>query len=825
MPEEMVNTLTQSTQAYLDLLTNANGGTASHQATHIVPVPDELEPIENQPWPVISCRLPHHQKFPQDSGASLVPTGHPGHAIRAQILAYDPQTGMAKLAVETPPPDTTSTGTLVIDFKWLIRRLLEWLQQHGADVRNPFSLPGHPPAVAEDFKGMGTLIPEKKEAIQTLLSHPAAYVWGPPGTGKTRHVLAETVTHLCGLGKKVLVTAPTNLAVENALDAILRMGGVAKDRVLRIGVPSAEFRGDWPECCEAKAFKDQLAELKKEHELLAQRQRDGRRKAELIPLIARYTQEFEHQSSASTLAGVQVEQFSDQFATASSSAEEARSQVIRIEQSIAEKRNSLAALDLPREKERLAALEREQTDLIKEKQRVMDQIAGLGWWARTFTQQEARLQSQRADTEERLKSVEKTLARQRVIFDGLQSQGRQLSEEISSLSRQLEQGKANRLLHESKAEAIQAKRLAAIQQRDASRASAQAAAESLAATRLELDQLTAMGDLPDTEAALAALTSEMAALELEIASFTQDLSDRLVLGMTLDGFIGLTMSQALSFDHLIVDEAGYAPLAKVIPLCTLRCPISLLGDHCQLPPVYEGGHDPWSASYWGTSALYLEEAFEDGVGDVPVSLLDRASEAPKFQLLRRSTLTQTFRFGPSLADLVDRHFYRIGLSSQAAADTTVEIVDCPPDNPRQAINWQNFAEVAALVHRVGRWLDWQAPEKGTLAVLSPYNNQVQLIDKTLSKEFCKHPEFWLIDILTVHRAQGREWDTVFLSASDTGRIQGNGPFLADTSKREGALVMNTAISRAKKHLRIFLDKQFWWGRQHRPSFLTELSRQ
>jgi ATP-dependent exoDNAse (exonuclease V) alpha subunit len=76
--------------------------------------------------------------------------------------------------------------------------------------------------------------------------------------------------------------------------------------------------------------------------------------------------------------------------------------------------------------------------------------------------------------------------------------------------------------------------------------------------------------------------------------------------------------------------------------------------------------------------------------------------------------------------------------------------------------------------------------------------------------------------MTVHRSQGREWDTVFFSASDTGRLAGNGPFLADTSCHKGKLVVNTAISRSKKYLRFFFDRQFWKGRAV-PSLLTEVA--
>jgi len=52
----------------------------------------------------------------------------------------------------------------------------------------------------------------------------------------------------------------------------------------------------------------------------------------------------------------------------------------------------------------------------------------------------------------------------------------------------------------------------------------------------------------------------------------------------------------------------------------------------------------------------------------------------------------------------------------------------------------------------------------------------------------------------------QKWDTIFFSASDTGHLAGNDPFLTDTSCLKGKLVVNTAISRSKKFLRFFFDR-------------------
>lgn len=83
--------------------------------------------------------------------------------------------------------------------------------------------------------------------------------------------------------------------------------------------------------------------------------------------------------------------------------------------------------------------------------------------------------------------------------------------------------------------------------------------------------------------------------------------------MTLDIFIGLTSSDmSVNVDRVFIDEAPYAPLAKVLPCLSLQCPIVMLGDHLQLPPICECENDEVIQSFWAKSALFLEDSFRFG---------------------------------------------------------------------------------------------------------------------------------------------------------------------------------------------------------------------
>ena len=175
------------------------------------------------------------------------------------------------------------------------------------------------------------------------------------------------------------------------------------------------------------------------------------------------------------------------------------------------------------------------------------------------------------------------------------------------------------------------------------------------------------------------------------------------------------------------------------------------------------------------------------------------------------------------------HVYKgIGLQGRGEHDTSIESVHCEPYERDGRERWQNDSEVDEILSRVeawGRWTNGAGEAMGsTLAILTPYKNQQKLINKELRRAFRRKPEILnRVEVWSVHQSQGREWDVVFFSASDTGRLDGNGPFLGDSRKLVGRAVLNTAISRAKKHLRVFNDRA-WWGQQWPDSILTELAK-
>jgi superfamily I DNA/RNA helicase len=93
--------------------------------------------------------------------------------------------------------------------------------------------------------------------------------------------------------------------------------------------------------------------------------------------------------------------------------------------------------------------------------------------------------------------------------------------------------------------------------------------------------------------------------------------------------------------------------------------------------------------------------------------------------------------------------------------------------------------------------------QGDFIVLTPYRNQATKVRNLLAGPNKDR-------VMTVHAAQGQEWDAVIFCASDCGRE----PFLTDSNTIPGNATLNTAISRVKRRLILVLDREYWKDSRH-----------
>lgn len=297
--------------------------------------------------------------------------------------------------------------------------------------------------------------------------------------------------------------------------------------------------------------------------------------------------------------------------------------------------------------------------------------------------------------------------------------------------------------------------------------------------------------------------------ELASRTLTSRIKTAAVVACTLDRYI----TEDLEADHLFLDEVGYASLMKALPLFRQNKPVTFLGDHLQLPPVCEVTELGRNSNYdklvlWAESAIYVGCMFQSGMtvrSLLEDYLRDRHDRIPE---MKKMELNTTFRFPANLAALLDKYVYKNGFHSNLdRREMELMCLNAVKDmnDPRRT----SLNEVVAI----RRYLTENAGRLGSYVILTPYRKQLDLLGKYMPDERKD------MNILTVHKSQGREWDTVILSVVDTRDM-----WFSDSKNRisRGLNVLNTAISRAKKRIVIACDRSYWIAQ--RGQLLSEIIR-
>ncbi len=330
------------------------------------------------------------------------------------------------------------------------------------------------------------------------------------------------------------------------------------------------------------------------------------------------------------------------------------------------------------------------------------------------------------------------------------------------------------------------------------------------------------GDVADlTDEKLRELVSK---LDSEIAKLYQsdpkaDIDTCKVISMTLSKFLISFGPEAcsgrakLNVNRVFVDEAGYCNALQLLGVFTLGVPVTLLGDHMQLPPVCEIEDKKLKEDlsieahrydfFWDLSALFVERFFAVSTEDLVTAYekgMTPDTKALKYTSVAR--LVSTYRFGQNLANSLGRMIYETEIKSRNTHNLEIEVLDARieafPMNQRlgKAVR-ENSAEKAAIESYILR------EHPTDYVVLAPYNDQVRLLQRSsvIPKE----------KVLTIHKSQGREWDTVIISVCDGRACNEDKPprFTSTTQDVKGKQVINTAISRAKKKLVIACDSDYW----------------
>lgn len=170
-----------------------------------------------------------------------------GRYVPAAVLGHDPLGREITLELQLVTPLRRTEGELTFSTLFLLAGLRDRLIELGVNPLPPVeaALDGRGDAVpdapsASLLTGVGI---DQAAAIKSSLSRTVSFVWGPPGTGKTR-TLAQLTTQLLEANESVLLTANTNVAVDRLVGATLdALGSPARPPVLRLGRSGASLRG------------------------------------------------------------------------------------------------------------------------------------------------------------------------------------------------------------------------------------------------------------------------------------------------------------------------------------------------------------------------------------------------------------------------------------------------------------------------------------------------------------------------------------------------------------------------------------------------------
>jgi ATP-dependent RNA/DNA helicase IGHMBP2 len=259
------------------------------------------------------------------------------------------------------------------------------------------------------------------------------------------------------------------------------------------------------------------------------------------------------------------------------------------------------------------------------------------------------------------------------------------------------------------------------------------------------------------------------------------------------------------FHTVVIDEAAQAlEPASWIPICKAE-KVILAGDPFQLPPTVK--------------------SMEAAKGGLSVTLLEKAVD----RLEKVQLLNVQYRMHELIMGFSNQEFYnnqlkaadfvaKWTLTMADGSDTRpVEFIDtagCGFDekvNP-ETLSSYNPEEYFVLRQHLDNLLTLASPDvRPSIAIISPYREQVQFIQEHIKKDFDHYPDDD-ITVDTIDSFQGQERDVVYITlvrSNPDGEIG----FLKDTRR------MNVAMTRAKKKLVVIGDSATLGGFKFYSRFL------
>lgn len=647
---------------------------------------------------------------------------------------------------------------LIIDLKFLVKNVGSFYQRYGNCISFPTSTNNIP--YVEDSKLEDKPSKEQSKAVEGVLASPISYIWGAPGTGKTRFVLARCVLSYLKADKdaKILIVAPTNNAVEQTLWGILpvlQQSGISIGSVFRIGSPTNEFYDEYPACCEVSEAERVVKILDNKIEYIDAEIFETQK---TIRLFREYQNALNFEKQLDECSEVVPVYFSKMNAQ--------KDKILSYEREVTNNEGKITYSKLL-----LPSFDDEKsncTSNISKFTKLVNKYSN-GFRKSLFKNKLAKLQSECRNNFSVFlnKAIQKTsfwphLNKfvSNITFDNFSTITENFNNEINKGRSSLENRKQRytNVTHLTEDEL--------------------------------LDKLKCLTHDKDDS-----ISQRSKALENTTSSRMGKAS---IIAATIDACISrIPPDDSFKPSHIFLDEAGYCSLIKGVILLSYHCPLTMLGDHMQLPPICEMNDDEFSGenelvAMYAQSALYLED-YNLQPNDLVLRYLK--NEEPTFNFINKFNLNHTFRFGSKLAKVLADNVYTPSFHGSDDTPTEIFYINSPKlERPKQRYS---STEVDSIVSYVNEIKEENIP----YGIITPYKDQ----KKALNSAF-----FGKEEVLTIHGSQGREWDIVILSVVDTTNKWFTN---SKCPKSNGLKVINTAVSRVKKKLVIVCDANYWKTQQ------------
>jgi len=178
------------------------------------------------------------------------------------------------LAPQEDNPDSADDAQPLISSVHLLERLQERLQtiaRHPKDWSTPLALKAFSSSSQPTTLSIPKTSPQNVslDASQSVaycraLENDLTFIWGPPGTGKTR-VIGQILHAALNNGLRILLSSTTNAAVDHALDGVFEdKHDSITEKILRVGAPSQDASAHVHAVTLAQRLESQAAPLREE---------------------------------------------------------------------------------------------------------------------------------------------------------------------------------------------------------------------------------------------------------------------------------------------------------------------------------------------------------------------------------------------------------------------------------------------------------------------------------------------------------------------------------------------------------------------------------